>query len=312
MTLVTIITPSYNQAAYLEDTIQSVLTQDYPNLEYIVVDGASTDGSLDIIRRYAAKLAWWVSETDSGQAEAVNKGLARSRGEIVAWLNSDDIFLPGAISSAVATLRASPPTGMVFGDVLALDEHGRTINVLKYHDVTLEDLLTFTIIGQPAVFMRRSVLDQVGGLDLSYHYLLDHHLWIRIASRADLRHVPVLWAAARYHPAAKNLAHAADFGREAFRILDWAREQPELAPVMISCERRARASAHRVDSRYLLDSGQSWLALKAWGHALCIHPPTAIVRLNLLASALLNLTGLGSLRSAYLGWRRGRVAKDIE
>lgn len=309
MTLVSIITPSFNQAAYLEETIQSVLSQDYPELEYIVVDGGSTDGSLDIIQRYAGKLAWWISEPDSGQAEAINKGLAHARGEIVAWLNSDDVYLPGAVNSAVTTLQANPESGMVFGNMLAIDESGRTINVLKYGDVNLEDLLAFSIIGQPAVFLRRSVLDQAGGLDTSFHFLLDHHLWIRVASRVELKHVPVLWAAARYHPAAKNLAHAAEFGKEAFRILEWAKGQTEIASILAGCERRAHASAHRVDARYLLDGGQPWRAVIAWGQAFCIHPLVALARLNLLASALLNLAGLRGLRSVWFRWRQRRISK---
>lgn len=309
MTLVSIITPSFNQAAYLEETIQSVLSQDYPELEYIVVDGGSTDGSLDIIQRYAGKLAWWISEPDSGQAEAINKGLAHARGEIVAWLNSDDVYLPGAVNSAVTTLQANPESGMVFGNMLAIDEIGRTINVLKYGDVNLEDLLAFSIIGQPAAFLRRSVLDQAGGLDTSFHFLLDHHLWIRVGRCAELKHVPVLWAAARYHPAAKNLALAAEFGKEAFRILEWAKGQTEFASILAGCERRARASAHRVDARYLLDGGQSWRAVKAWGQAFCIHPLVALARLNLLASALLNLAGLRGLRSVWFRWRQRRISK---
>lgn len=309
MTLVSIITPSFNQAAYLEQTIRSVLEQDYPRIEYMVVDGGSTDGSVEIIEIYADKLAWWVSEGDSGQAGAINKGFARARGEIVAWLNSDDYYLPGAVSAAVKAFGRHPEAVMIYGDMLAVDEYGRTINLLKYRQLTLADLLCFQIIGQPAVFMRRSALEKAGKLDPAFHFLLDHHLWIRIALHGPVIHVPKLWSAAHYHPAAKNRAQAVAFGREAFRILDWAAQQPNLAPVLVRLSRRARASAHRVDARYLLDGGLPWPALKAWTRALWIHPATALARLNIFSSAVLNLIGLSGLRQRVLTQRRERLSR---
>lgn len=305
--LVTIVTPSFNQARYLEDTIRSVLEQDYPQLEYIIIDGASTDGSVDLIRKYADRLAWWVSEKDSGQAEAINKGLARATGEIVAWLNSDDSYLPGAVSAAVSAFNENPDAVLVYGNMLAVDEHGETLNVLRYDQLNLEDLVCFQIIGQPAVFFRRETLEKAGSLDASYHFLLDHHLWLRIALQGRMLHVDEIWAAARYHAEAKNRARAAEFGREAFRILEWAqRTQPQLASVISKVRRRARASAHRFDARYLLDGGQFWAALRAWTRALLIHPSTALARLNILMSALLQLSGLGRLREIYLQRRQAR------
>ena len=305
MTLVSIVTPSFNQSAYLEQTIRSVLDQDYPRLEYLVIDGGSTDGSVDIIKRYASRLAYWVSEKDSGQAEAINKGMGRARGEIVAWLNSDDYYLPGTVTTVVKTFDENPDVALVYGDMLAVDERGQTFNTLRYRQLTLDDLLSFQIIGQPAAFMRRASFEKAGGLDLSYHFLLDHHLWIRLAMQGRILHVPQTWAAARYHAEAKNRAQAAAFGREAFRILGWTQTQPELAPRI---GRRARASAHRVNARYLLDGGQSWPAFKAWTRALAIHPPTALARLNLLGSASLNLAGLGGLREAVLKRRREKIS----
>ena len=306
MTLVSLITPSYNQASYLEQTMRSVLGQDYPDIEYIVIDGASTDGSVEIIRRYADRLAYWVSEKDRGQAEAINKGFARAHGEIVAWLNSDDTYLPGAVTAAVKAFDEHPEAVLVYADMLAVDEHGQTTNTLKYQQLTLEDLLCFQIIGQPAVFMRRSALEKAGGLDLTFHFLLDHLLWIRIAQQGRIVHINQTWAAARYHAEAKNRAKAAEFGREAFRILETVERDSNLAPAFAKVRKRATASAHRVDARYLLDGGQPAAALSAWMRALVIHPPTALKRMNIFVSTLLNLLGLGALREAILQWREKR------
>jgi glycosyltransferase involved in cell wall biosynthesis len=306
MTLVSIITPSFNQAAFLEQTLRSVLDQDYPGIEYIVIDGGSTDGSPEIIRSYKDRLAYWTSEKDSGQAEAINKGMARARGEIVAWLNSDDYYLPGAVSAAVQAFEAHPQAALVHADMLAVDERGRTINRLLYQQPALDDLLCFRIIGQPAVFMRRAAFEKAGGLDPAFHFLLDHHLWIRLAVQGPTVHIPQMWAAARYHPAAKNRARAAEFGREAFRILDWAGKEPVLGPVLQRISRRARASAHRVDARYLLDGGRPALALKAWARAFVIHPPTALTRMNIFVSACLEILGFGKARQAFLRRRQDR------
>ena len=309
MTLVSIITPSFNQSAYLEQTILSVLDQDYPRIEYIVVDGASTDKSVDIIRKYQNRLTYWVSEKDNGQADAINKGFARAAGEVIAWLNSDDYYLAGTVGAAVKIFEEHPDVVLVYGNMLAVDEHGKTFNTLNYKQLTLEDLLCFQIIGQPAVFMRRSALQKTGGLDPTLHFLLDHHLWIRLAQQGKILHVPQTWAAARYHAEAKNRAKAAEFGRDAFRILDYVERDENLAPALAKVKRRARASAHRVDARYLLDGGQSAAALSAWIKALFIHPPTALARLNIFVSAILNLLGLGKLREKILKRRETQYKK---
>jgi GT2 family glycosyltransferase len=308
MTFVSIITPSYNQAPYLEQTIQSVLEQDYPHIEYIVVDGGSTDNSAEIIQKYADRLAYWISERDSGQAEAINKGFARANGEIVAWLNSDDYYMLNTVSFAVRCFEQNPDVVMVYGDMLAVDSKGQTINVLKYKQLSLEDLLCFQIVGQPSVFFRRSALEKTGRLEPSFHFMLDHHLWIRLAQQGRILHVPQVWSAARYHPAAKNRAKAAEFGREAFRVLDWAKNHPGLAESVSRVGRRALASAHRYDARYLLDGGQPAAALAAWFRALFIHPPTALGRLNLFVSAVLILTGMSRLREAILRRRQRKLS----
>jgi len=293
--LVSIITPSYNQAEYLESTIQSVLAQEYSDLEYIIVDGGSTDGSVEIIQKYADQLSWWVSEPDQGQADGINKGLQRVRGEVVAWLNSDDLYMPGAIQAAVAALRVDPDLGMVFGDAITIDPAGRPLNQLSFGDWNLPELMRFRIICQPAVFMRRAVLDQVSYLDENFHYMLDHHLWLRIAREYSVKHIPELWAAARHHPAAKNVSLAPKFSLETYRVMAWMKENPDFKFNYQDDKRRITGGAHRLAARYFLDGGQNSKSLQAYGKAMLFWPSYAIKHWHRMAFAILSLVSFGRL-----------------
>jgi len=298
--LITIVTPSYNQSRYLEETIQSVLQQDYPAIEYFIIDGGSTDSSVEIIRMYEKQLSGWVSERDRGQADAINKGFRRANGEFIAWLNSDDTYEPSAIGKAIETFQRHPEAGLVFGNVLSIDEHSQPFNLQTFRPYNLSDLMAFNIISQPAVFMRRSILEQAGCLDLDYHLLLDHHLWLRMAALAPMVYIPETLASARYHAEAKNLARTADFGREAFRIVDWMRNDPKLAPVFELNLRRVFGGAHRLDAFYLLDGGFYSAALQAYGQAFRYNPPIALRESHRIVYALLALLGLARLRELYV------------
>ncbi|HJS19054.1 MAG TPA: hypothetical protein VJ785_09900, partial [Anaerolineales bacterium] len=208
----------------------------------------------------------------------------------------------------VEVFKQNPDVLLVYSDMLAVDENSQTLNLLKYRQYSLEDLLCFQIIGQPAVFFRREAYENAGKLDISFHYMLDHHLWIRIARQGRVLHVPQTWAAARFHSQAKNRYLAAEFGREAFRILEWAKNQPGLSETMAHVEKRSLASAHRVDARYFLDAGRPRDSLRSWFTALTIHPPTALKRMNILVSAILELTGLNKLREIMLRRRQRRYS----
>ena len=208
--LVSIVTPSYNQAEYLEETILSVLGQAYPRIEYLIMDGGSTDGSQEIIQKYEQRIAGWVSQKDRGQTDAINKGFARARGEILAWLNSDDVFLPGAVARAVDFLTAHPEIGMVYGDAHYIDTGGRVIGKFPAAQTDLKKLRRgYVHIPQQASFFRKTLWDQVGPLDPDFYFAMDYDLWVRLAALAPLRYVPEVWASFRLHADAKTI-HADD------------------------------------------------------------------------------------------------------
>ncbi len=208
LTTVSVITPSFNQARYLETTIRSVLEQDYPHIEYIIVDGGSTDGSSEIIRKYSEKLAWWVSEKDKGQTDALNKGFARATGDILAWINSDDTYEPGAISSAVQFLTDHPEIGMVYADTNFIDENDRVIGHFPAAHTDLPRLRRgYVHIPQQATFFRASLWKQVGPLDPSFYFAMDYDLWVRFARLAPFAYLPgPLWANFRLHSSGKTIA----------------------------------------------------------------------------------------------------------
>lgn len=297
--LVSVITPSYNQAAYLEQTLNSVLEQDYPRLEYFVMDGASSDGSQQIIQRYAPRLSGWLSEPDGGQAEAINKGFARAQGEIIAWLNSDDLYQPGAILQAARALQQNPQAGLVYGNVLSIDAASQPFNLQTFRPWQLPDLMRFHIISQPAVFLRRSALQQAGALDPSYHLLLDHHLWLKVLRHTQAVYLPQTLAAARYHPQAKNLARTAEFGREALRLVEWMSAEPTLAPLFQADRRRILAGAHRLNAFYLLDGGYYAESLAAYARAFLLDPGRVLREAHRPLYALLAPLGLAGLRRIY-------------
>ncbi len=199
-------TPSFNQANFLEETICSVLEQDYPNLEYIIVDGGSTDGSLEIIQKFEDQLAWWVSEADQGQTDAINKGFARAKGEILAWLNSDDTYLENAVSEAVEFLEAHPDVGAVYGDANLVDEQGAVIGKFPARQTDFDRLMRgYVHIPQQATFFRGKLWKQVGPLDPSFFFAMDYDLWVRLAKEAPLVYLPRLWANFRLHGDAKTI-----------------------------------------------------------------------------------------------------------
>ncbi len=203
--LVSIITPSFNQARFLEETIRSVLEQDYPKIEYIIVDGGSTDDSTEIIRKYSDRLAWWVSEKDRGQTDAINKGFAHATGEILAWLNSDDTYLPEAIYEAVAFLQSHPDVGMVYGDANLINEAGGVIGKFPAAQTDYRRLRQgYVHIPQQASFWRAELWRQVGPLDPTFYFAMDYDLWVRLARVTRLQYYPRLWANFRLHGGGKT------------------------------------------------------------------------------------------------------------
>jgi len=202
---ITIITPSYNQGEFLEETILSVVNQNYSNLEYIIMDGGSTDNSVDIIKKYEDKISYWVSEPDNGQADAIHRGLEKATGDIFAYINSDDIFLPDSFKVISEAFMSNPSAQWVVGKGYCIDEKGRFLNRKEYAPITFMNMLFLEdCVMQPTAFWRKELYFSVGGIDTKYQFSFDYDLFLKFVERSKPVIVDHDVAAFRMHPLSKT------------------------------------------------------------------------------------------------------------
>ena len=217
---ITVITPSYNQAHFLERTILSVLDQDYPNLEYIIIDGGSTDGSIELINKYSDRLSWWVSEPDQGQADAINKGLRRASGDWVAWQNSDDIYYDFCFRDLVLAAEKFPNAGLIIGNMMLIDEQDAPLRDIRYVKPTYNSLLAEgMVLTNQAAFWKRQIHDSIGYLSENLHYSFDYEWFLRLTNHTSSVHVNKFWGGWRLHDDTKTSVSPEAFVLEKQQVL---------------------------------------------------------------------------------------------
>lgn len=280
---ITVITPSFNQAPFLEATLRSVLSQGYPNLDYIVVDGGSRDGSVEIIKRYAAHLSSWVSEPDRGQVDAILKGLARATGEWVNWINSDDLLAPGALGRVA---RASAGVDVVAGTVVNFSARGlrdattcRRLSALSM----IREHLGGAKFHQPGVWLRREALQQTG-INLKRHYKFDYELLLRYLHRFPrVRYLPEVLAYFRLHEESKTVTQGKnrvnDFKRERVDILKELAQDADFSALRGELELSARQNAWIMDlAPYAATQESRWRALARLWREVRADPAARCIR----------------------------------
>lgn len=203
---ISIITPSYNQGSYLEETILSVINQGYPNLEYIIIDGGSTDNSVEIIKKYEKHLAYWVSEPDEGQTQAINKGFRKATGDLVAWMNSDDLYADEALNKVSKVYHKYPNSDVYSADKIHIDKNGNELYLQRYAPYRLDTFANDKMaMCNQACFWKRSVFDKIGYLDEEIQFAMDYEYFIRMGvNKLKFKHVPQIWGKQRYYEGTKT------------------------------------------------------------------------------------------------------------
>lgn len=219
-TLVSIITPSFNQGRYIEETILSVQNQTYKNIEHIVIDGGSSDQTIDILKKYSSSISW-ISEPDNGQTEAINKGIKISHGEIIAYLNSDDVYLQNTIKYIVDFFDKHPEIDMVYGDIIHINKQSQNIEEIKTGTIELEKYLTCVLyLPQPTVFFRRNIIKKIGYFDEKLQLAMDLDYWVRIFINFKTAYLPANLAKARIYPEMKSSVRSHQYLDEKMYILE--------------------------------------------------------------------------------------------
>jgi glycosyltransferase involved in cell wall biosynthesis len=212
---ITIVTPSFNQGQFIEPTIQSVLSQDYPDLEYMIIDGGSTDKSIEIIKKYEDRIALWKSEKDNGQSDAIQKGLDLATGEVFAWQNSDDVYAPRVFGAVADIFAAFPGVDIVFGGWRFIDTDGNVLTTRSMRNYSLRKLRSgWGVPPQPAVFMRTSAVRRAGGIDQSKRYVMDYALYVRMAGRTNVSILDMVCGDFRMHASSKTVSETVRHIRE--------------------------------------------------------------------------------------------------
>ncbi len=224
--LVTVVTPSYNQALFLEETIRSVLLQEYPSVEYMIFDGGSSDGSVDIIKGYNKWLTYWESAPDEGQTDAISKGWRRASGSILAFLNSDDLYMPGAIARAFSAFNKHPDAVAICGGEILINSEGLVLLERSVKSAALTELLNLQFLPQPSVFISRSALERVGYPDSALKNSFDFELWIRLAQVGRIACIPDMLAATRIHSRTKTMARRTEISEEIKKIIEGFLQSP--------------------------------------------------------------------------------------
>jgi len=217
--LVSIVTPSYNQGQFIEQTILSVKNQNCPNIEHIIVDGGSTDNTLEILKKYEGTYNMcWISESDEGQADAVNKGFEMANGEIIGWLNSDDVYVDRhAITSMVNVLQNSEDVDVVYGDLIFINADSVILKIQRYPPFNYRCMLRKNYIGQPTAFFRKRIVEK-HKLDISLQFAMDYEFWLRLGEKYKFLHIDRIVAGERNHPQRKVVTHRAQVGKESFEV----------------------------------------------------------------------------------------------